>query len=84
MGPEGLPNSSKISRLTLCGTNILKTLQQNLEVIDGRAFKEFDLDEYKTAAGEMLFTGRRVLEYAKEIRRIAEEHLLEIKDIFPH
>ncbi|NTG41671.1 hypothetical protein [Rhizobium rhizogenes] len=63
---------------------LLKTLQQNLEVIDGRAFKEFDLDEYKTAAGEMLFTGRRVLEYSKEIRRIAEEHLLEIKDIFPH
>lgn len=63
---------------------LLKTLQENFDMPEGRLAQEFDLNEYNTAADILLFSGRKVLEYAKEIKQISEDHLFEIKDIFPH
>ncbi|ACM27547.1 hypothetical protein [Rhizobium rhizogenes] len=69
---------------TMTLRRLSRKLQENLELTDGRIEREFDLYEYNTAADIMLLSGRQVLEYAREVQRIAEDHLLEIKDIFPH
>jgi hypothetical protein len=63
---------------------LLARLQTSLYVTEGRAGREFSLEEYPTAADDLLWSARSVLEYAKEIKRISEDHLFEIKDIFPH